>query len=98
MQQYELAKEAFSKNYGCRLVGSFTVKEVPGNFHISSHGYQNIFARMIMENHIKTLDVSHKINQLYFGEISNIKVIEKEHPEAVLTKLNGYKQLYNITN
>ncbi len=51
-----------------------------------------------MENHIKTLDVSHKINQLYFGEISNIKVIEKEHPEAVLTKLNGYKQLYNITN
>jgi hypothetical protein len=49
MKQYEMARNAFKKNYGCRLTGSFTVKEVPGNFHISSHAYQNIFARLMID-------------------------------------------------
>jgi hypothetical protein len=70
-----MAKDAFKKNYGCRLTGSFTVKEVPGNFHISSHAYQNIFARLMIDKEIQTLDVSHIIHELYFGDISNIKII-----------------------
>ena len=70
-----MAKEAFKKNYGCRIVGSFTVKEVPGNFHVSSHAYQNIFTLLIIDKSITTLDVSHIIHELYFGEISNIKTI-----------------------
>lgn len=72
-----MAKAAFKNNYGCRLMGSFTVKEVPGNFHISSHAYQNIFARLMIDQEIKTLDVSHIIHELYFGDISNIKTVEK---------------------
>lgn len=48
-RQFQMAKQAFQSGYGCRLAGSFTVKEVPGNFHISSHGYQNIFARLRVE-------------------------------------------------
>lgn len=62
-----MAEEAFKNQYGCRLIGSFTVKEVPGNFHISSHAYQNIYVRLAMAEKIKTLDVSHKIHSLYFG-------------------------------
>jgi len=49
------------------MIGSFTVKEVPGNFHISSHAYQNIFTRLMIDRHIQTLDVSHIIHGLYFG-------------------------------
>jgi len=48
MKQFHMAEEAFKKQYGCRLVGSFTVKEVPGNFHISSHAYQNIYIVLAM--------------------------------------------------
>ncbi len=31
----------------------------------------------MMDREIQTLDVSHIIHQLYFGEIKNIKTIEK---------------------
>ena len=47
-RQYQAAREAFEQKRGCRLRGDFTVKEVPGNFHISSHAYQNIYARLRM--------------------------------------------------
>jgi hypothetical protein len=72
-----MARDAFRNKYGCRLTGSFTVKEVPGNFHISSHAYQNIFARLVIDKEISTLDVSHIIHELYFGDISDIRTIEK---------------------
>ena len=67
---------------GCRLVGSFSVKEVPGNFHISSHAYQNIYARLMMNGKIKTLDVSHKINHLFFGYESDLEKVQSQHKEA----------------
>lgn len=67
MRQYELAKEAFQKKLGCRLIGTFTVKEVPGNFHVSSHAYQNLYTRLIIDGVISTLDTSHKIHDFYFG-------------------------------
>ena len=89
-RQYEIAKEAFQKGYGCRLKGDFTVKEVPGNFHISSHAYQNIYARLKMEGIIQTLDMSHKINHLFMGDLTNISKIQQQHPEAVLAKLNNH--------
>lgn len=78
------------------MVGSFTVKEVPGNFHISSHAYQNIFARLRIDDVVKTLDVSHKINSLYFGDINSISEVERLHPEATLTKLKGHSKIYNM--
>ncbi len=79
-KQYQTAKQAFEKGYGCRLTGDFTVKEVPGNFHISSHAYQNIYARLRIQNVIKTLDMSHKIHYLFFGDLDNITTIERQHP------------------
>ncbi len=80
MNQYRMAEEAFKKQYGCRIKGAFTVKEVPGNFHISSHAYQNIYVRLAMGGVIKTLDVSHKIHSLYFGDFSSIDSVQKAHP------------------
>ena len=86
----ELAREGFRNKRGCRLKGDFTVKEVPGNFHISSHAYSNLFARLKHEGSLETLDMSHKINYLFFGDAENMSTIEKNHPEAALSKLNGH--------
>jgi len=79
------------------LSGTFTVKEVPGNFHISSHAYQNIYARLRIENVIKTLDMSHHIEYLFFGDLDNITNIIRQHPEAVLSKLEGHSKIYDMT-
>ena len=92
-----MAKEAFQRKLGCRLVGSFTVKEVPGNFHVSSHAYQNIYVRLAMDGVIETLDVSHKIHELYFGDLKNVKSIQKAHKEAQLMSLDGHNRIYDMT-
>ena len=47
MKQYTAVKNAFINQQGCRVVGSFTVKEVPGNFHISSHAYNGLYSSLI---------------------------------------------------
>ncbi len=67
MRQYEIAKEAFQQKRGCRITGSFTVKEVPGNFHVSSHAYQNIYTRLLIDGVISSVDTSHRIIDFYFG-------------------------------
>ena len=48
------------------MIGSFTVKAVPGNFHLSSHGYDGLFLRtnVILR---KKMDTSHIIHELSFG-------------------------------
>jgi hypothetical protein len=73
------------------------VKEVPGNFHISSHAYQNIYARLRIENVIRTLDMSHRIHYLFFGDMDNITSVAQAHPEAVLSKLENHSKLYDMT-
>lgn len=51
---------------GCRVVGSFGVKAVPGNFHISFHNYGDMFQYMMQRGKWQP-DMSHKINSLRFG-------------------------------
>lgn len=46
-KQYEAVKKAFVNQQGCRLMGSFTVKEVPGNFHVSCHAYNGLYSNLI---------------------------------------------------
>lgn len=41
-----MAKEAFVNKYGCKIRGTFKVKEVPGNFHISAHPYGHIYRQL----------------------------------------------------
>ncbi len=90
-RQLQAVREALGNKYGCRLIGSFTVKEVPGNFHVSCHAYFNHYMQMKMEGHIKALDTSHTINQLYFGKEHHLKTIRNRHPEAALHLLEGKK-------
>ena len=49
-----------------------------------------------MSGAIKTLDVSHKIHSLYFGEFDKIDKVQKAHPEAQLTPLNGHQRIYDM--
>lgn len=49
-----------------------------------------------MSGSIKTLDVSHKIHYLYFGEISKIDSVQSKHPNAQLTALNGHSRIYDM--
>jgi endoplasmic reticulum-Golgi intermediate compartment protein 3 len=76
-----LVREAFVKQLGCRLIGSFTVKEVPGNFHVSNHAYFNHYMQVKMEGHAPAdLDMSHTIHKLYFGQEHHLPRLKRLHP------------------
>lgn len=72
------------------------MKEVPGNFHVSSHSYQNIYVRLAMDGIIDTLDVSHKINKLHFGDVKNIEEVQKSHDGSQLISLHGHQRIYEM--
>jgi Endoplasmic reticulum vesicle transporter len=40
--------------------------------------------------------MSHRINYLFFGDLDNISAIQRQHPEAVLSKLNGHSKNYDM--
>jgi len=50
---------------------------VPGNFHISSHAYQNIIPAFMNQNKLTTIDLSHQINHISFGDDSDLKQIKR---------------------
>lgn len=64
---------AINNKEGCRVYGGFGVKKVPGNFHMSFHGYHDLFHDVR-----GSFPFSHTINHLSFGRehrneyISNI--------------------------
>ena len=51
---------------GCRVKGTFKIKFVPGNFHISFHDYINEFNMVRLKGFEP--DFSHRVNHLSFGE------------------------------
>lgn len=59
-------QDQISNGEGCRVVGSFTVKAVPGNFHISFHNYGDVF-QYLMQRGLWRPDMSHRIKTLRFG-------------------------------
>lgn len=50
----------------------------------------------MMNKKIQTLDVSHQINYLYFGEESDLKKVEATHKEAEMRRLNGHSRVYDM--
>jgi hypothetical protein len=64
-----------SANEGCRIVGNFSVKAVPGNFHISFHNYGDLFQYLIQRG-IWEPDFSHRIKKLNFGRNSSKSNVE----------------------
>ncbi len=75
-----MVKESFKNKYGCRLIGQFTVKEVPGNFHVSCHAYFNQFMQAKLDGQVTNLNMSHKIHKLYFGREHHLKTLKSLHP------------------
>lgn len=53
------------------------VNKVPGNFHISSHAFGSYLPRIFAEARINTLDLSHNINHLSFGDEGDLTRIKK---------------------
>ncbi len=72
------------------------MKEVPGNFHISSHPYVDLYIRLALDGYIDTLDVSHKIHYLFFGNHMDIAKLQSVHPGTQLTPLYGHKSIYDM--
>jgi hypothetical protein len=65
-QRVELAKQQIANNEGCLLSGNFTIKMVPGNFHISFHKY-GMELQVLMSRDGYRPDFSHTIRRLSFG-------------------------------
>lgn len=69
---------------GCNFEGFVMVHKVPGNFHISAHGLQELVSRYMGGQ----INVQHTIHHLHFGEQE--LHLEKEHNfEGQVHPLNG---------
>lgn len=75
------------------MVGSIEVNKVPGNFHISSHAYHGILNQIFRDNNVNTIDVSHKIHHISFGEDKDLKEIKKKFNQGVLNPLDGVEKI-----
>lgn len=62
---YQRVKKELDEGQGCQIKGAFNVYRVPGNFHIGSHSYSDIKARLKSEGY--SFDFSYHINHLSFG-------------------------------
>lgn len=69
------------------MSGFVFINKVPGNFHISGHHYPEAVQRLYMQGH--SLDFSHKINHLSFGDLGDIEHIEKNFGEKFNFELDG---------
>ena len=77
--------EEIDLNYGCHLYGSFYIKKVPGDFHISSHNMMDNLPMLFMMLGKKFYDLSHHINHLSFGDDKNHHLIEKHFPDSKIS-------------
>ncbi|KAL4479478.1 hypothetical protein ABPG72_011800 [Tetrahymena utriculariae] len=89
----ERVKKAFNDREGCKISGFMLVNKVPGNFHISSHAYGNYLQRIFQDSRINTLDLSHVINHLSFGEENDLNRIKKTFQQGILQPLDNTKKI-----
>ncbi|KAK7196114.1 Endoplasmic reticulum vesicle transporter [Novymonas esmeraldas] len=73
--------EVVSVAEGCRLTGYIHVAKVPGNFHVSGHGRQDVVAKYFPNG----INVEHVIHHLSFGS-TDVKKLAKQ---AQLHPLDG---------
>ena len=67
-----------------------------GNFHISSHAYGHLLNQIYHVAGIKTIDLSHKINHISFGEEKDLAQIRRKFKRGVLNPLDGSERIKNI--
>lgn len=78
---YAATKKALLDQEGCRVYGQFTLKEVPGNFHVSFHGYLDMVLRLNAEGVLTSPDYSFKVTELYFGSKQELSKMQRLFPE-----------------
>eukprot|EP00744_Colponema_vietnamica_P005440 GILI01007973.1.p1 GENE.GILI01007973.1~~GILI01007973.1.p1 ORF type:complete len:356 (+),score=101.40 GILI01007973.1:82-1068(+) len=76
---------------GCQMVGYIFVNKVPGNFHISTHSQSHILNRVFSS--LESVDVSHSVNHISFGDDHDLKKIKKTFDQGVLNPLDGVQKL-----
>lgn len=84
---YDSAIKELKNEEGCKMSGFVYINKVPGNFHISGHHYPQAVQKLYMTG--KSIDFSHKINHLSFGELKDIEHIEKNFNEKFNFELDG---------
>ena len=61
---------------------------MPGNFHISSHAYNDILMTLMMQGY--QFDFSYRINHISFGRDEHFKVIQRRFPDqGIINTLDG---------
>ena len=85
----ERAKKAFQDKEGCEIKGFILVNKVPGNFHISAHAFGNVLGRIFQESGLQTIDLSHNIKHISFGDDKDLKDIKRKFSKGVLNPIDG---------
>lgn len=85
----EEIKQALLNEEGCRMIGSFEVFKVPGNFHISTHAHGRTLMKLIAENETLSFDLTHTIHRISFGNEADIKEIKNSFNLGILSPLDG---------
>lgn len=95
-QIYNLALEQYKNNEGCRVKGHFEVLRIPGNFHISAHGFRDAISKLKNNKDIKfSFNFTHKINHLSFGDEVAINDIHNEFKVGIFNPLDGSQKIDN---
>lgn len=92
-ERIDMLTEQVTAREGCNIVGNFTIKMVPGNFHISFHNYGAEFQYLLRQG-LYIPDLSHRIRKLMFGEVDYYmqNKIVKDFGLNTLHTLNDSKQ------
>ena len=79
--------EAMDNNEGCRVEGTVIINKVPGNFHLSTHAFGDVVQKIYMQG--RSLDFSHTIHHLSFGDDRMMKDIQRRYNEKFSYDLDG---------
>lgn len=85
---FEIVRMQIEAKEGCRLIGDIEINRVPGNFHISTHAFNDILMTLMHEGYIP--DFSFKIGHISFGKKQDFELIKsKFRDHQMISPLDG---------
>lgn len=84
-QRLAAAEAQLRAEEGCRVVGEFSVKLVPGNFHLSFHAHVAEFRAVLARG--LAPDFSHRVDRLRFGEAEAAARLQRDFRLETLDSL-----------
>lgn len=87
------ANQAFKDKEGCQFIGTIEVNKVPGNFHISTHAFMDMIDNILRTNGLNTIDLSHVINHISFGDDKDLKQIKNQFDKGALNPLDNVRKM-----